>query len=51
MDRFWHTNTMEYYTAIRMNELQLPARVWVNHTEKGWVKEIDTDESTLCKHL
>lgn len=25
---------MEYYTAIRMNELQLPATVWVNHTEK-----------------
>ena len=28
MDTFWYTNTMKYYVAIRMNELQLPATAW-----------------------
>ena len=26
---------MEHYTAMRMNELQLPATMWMNLTEKG----------------
>lgn len=35
MDKFWYISTMEYYSAINMNKLQIP------HTEKS--------QKTLCE--
>lgn len=29
MDRLWYVHTIEYYPAMRMSSLQLPAMVWM----------------------
>ena len=47
MDKLWHNHTMEYYTAMRIDEPKLYAIAWLNLTDIMWQERKQMPKSIL----
>lgn len=59
MDKLWYISTLDYYVTMEMNELQLQATTWMDHTHKHtqsfeqkntFVKKKKSTYAHICTH-
>ena len=47
INKMWHIHTMEYYSALKGNEVQMHATIWIN-LENIMLSERSQSQKTTC---